>query len=70
MKGELKLLREIADCVTDLLFCGDENEKRFCEEILCRKLVKLGYVDEVGDNEYLATGKSEFLKEFWRDDDE
>ena len=72
MKDELKLLQEIADLVTDLMFCGDDNErslceKNFCEEQLCRRLVKLGYVEIKGEN-YYATEKSTYLKQFWENE--
>ncbi len=60
----MEILEQIADITTDLLFCNDENEQQFCEELLCRKLSLFGYVDINDMNCYVATSKSKFLKEF------
>lgn len=63
-----RILEDIADIVTDFLFCDDENEKDYCEQILYRKLERLGYVEK--DREeghgflWSATDKSTHLKEF------
>lgn len=62
------ILEDIADIVTDFLFCDDENEKDYCEQILYRKLEVLGYVEkdrqEWNGFLWVATDKSTHLKEF------
>lgn len=62
----MEVLEDIADITTDLLFCNDENEQQFCEELLCRKLCLLGYVDLDDKDCCVATSESKFLKEFRR----
>lgn len=63
-----RILEDIADIVTDFLFCDDENEKDYCEQILYRKLEVLGYVEkdrqEGSGFLWAATDKSTRLKEF------
>lgn len=66
-KEKMETLEQIADIVTDLLFCGDNNEKNFCEEVICRKLEKLGYINRIETDTtryWMPTTKSKYLKEF------
>ena len=63
----IQLLEQIADITTDLLFCDDEGEKDLCEEILCVKLAKLGYVRKettATTNYWYGTDKSGYYKSF------
>ena len=66
-KDRLEILEQIADITTDLIFCNDDNEKAFCEEVLCRKLEKLGYVrseETATANYWYGTSKSLYYKNF------
>ncbi len=63
----IQLLEQIADITTDLLFCDDERETILCEEILCVKLARLGYVRKATTattNYWYGTNKSSYYKGF------
>ena len=69
-KEKMETLQQIADLVTDLIFCDDENEEQFCEEVICRKLEKLGYVraeDQEGLGCWVATDKSQYYGNYLMD---
>lgn len=66
-----KARKLLADELTCYMFCNDESHKSMLEEIMLRRLMRLGFVKlckKLGDNTtYIATRKSKEFKKWLKE---